>query len=65
MSDLKALLFSLYETICWFLKNRVVWHSYFERTIVRGFKLVRQEATIDVTSGSISWVDAKKENDDE
>lgn len=60
---IKNLAISFYETVAWFLKERVVWHSCFSRTIIRGFKLVRQEATIDVTSGKIYWSDVEGNDD--
>jgi hypothetical protein len=60
MNMIKNSIISAYETVAWFIKNKVVWHSYFERIIVRDFRLVRQEATMDVTSGRISWTDSEK-----
>jgi len=61
MNLIKNIASSTYETIAWFVKNRVVWHSYFHRIIIRDFKLVRQEATVDVTSGRINWIDSENE----
>lgn len=60
MNVLKNIIVSTYETIAWFVKNRVVWHSYFQRIVIRNYKLVRQEATLDVTSGKLNWVDSEK-----
>ena len=63
MNMIKNLIISAYETVAWFIKNKVVWHSYFQRIIIRNFKLVRQEATLDVTSGRISWIDSEKSSE--
>ena len=57
MKTLLNFLKDIGKTIAWFVKDRVVWHHYFERIVVKKFKLVRQEATLNMETGSIKWVD--------
>ena len=47
------------QSIPWRIRDRVLWHDWFERIILRRGRFVRQHLCMNVETGELTWHDAK------